>query len=792
MQSLPQEVTHRLTPIRLIHYPFSQVTKMTKLHPNLIPDYSGQGLRKLKKSVGKLLADRAIPELEGKKRIVAQTIQDLLGGENETQREVAAWFLGPRGENVDLFADLILVALNDHVFWRRNFHPSDPSPITESMKREPGYLEAVDTIKTEFYRLLAELKKSAPFASMRYQGHMTWDQTLPGMAGYFAAMLYNQNNVALEASPITTVLEVEASRDLCRMLGYRATSPEPWGHLTCGGSTANIEALWAARNLKFYPLSFRQALTDLDPELSDKFEVTLPSGKHEKMAKLDTWALLNLSVDEVLSLSNRLVEEHDIDPEALNAAIAPYSLQNLGFMDFAQQFLTDVGSPIVFVPASKHYSLPKGAAILGLGANNMHTLTLDVYGRMDTAALEAAMDGYIAAKQPIIAVVSVFGTTEEGNVDSLVDILNLRDQKYRPADVDFAVHADAAWGGYFASMLWDQLDGPEPTGSEPTPVLPMSTYVTQQYQNLYRTDTITIDPHKTGYLPYPAGALCYRNMAMRSLIAFEAPYINSDAAAEDALVLGTYGIEGSKPGAAAAGVYLSHAAIRPTRQGYGKILGRTLYNCKIFHWKLLEASHQEPDFVVVPTPKFVSFGPFAHCKTESEAVALLRQKLTGKGHGDILNDPSGEALDYLRETGADLNILTYAFNYKVNGGLNQNLEQVNEFNKLIYDRVSIKADGRDIYNYQIIVSTTDFKKDSYGEVFFNDYKQRLLGLDAATDNSEDTSISVLRSVIMDPWITEDVDGRPFVYFIVAELFDIVREVIAEVQANPALLSGAID
>ena len=374
-----------------------------------------------------------------------------------------------------------------------------------------------------------------------------------------------------------------------------------------------------------------------------------------------------------------------------------------------------------------------------------------------------------------------------------MDVLNLQAQKYRPADVDFVVHADAAWGGKVASMLWDQLDGPEPTGSEPTPVLPMSTYVTQQYQNLYRTDTITVDPHKTGYLPYPAGALCYRNMAMRSLIAFEAPYINSDAAAEDALVLGTYGIEGSKPGAAAAGVYLSHAAIRPTRQGYGKILGRTLYNCKIFHWKLLEASHQEPDFVVVPTPKFVSFGPFAHCKTESEAVALLRQKLTGKGHQDILNDPSGEALDYLRETGADLNILTYACNYKVNGALNQNLEQVNEFNKLIYDRVSIKADGRDIYNYQIIESTTDFQKDSYGEVFFNDYRQRLLGLEpGAPDNPEETSITVFRSVIMDPWITEDVNGRPFVDFIVAELFDIVREVVAEVQANPALLSGAID
>ncbi|MEQ9486327.1 hypothetical protein [Coleofasciculus sp. F4-SAH-05] len=129
--------------------------------------------------------------------------------------------------------------------------------------------------------------------------------------------------------------------------------------------------------------------------------------------------------------------------------------------------------------------------------------------------------------------------------------------------------------------MWDNLDDPEDT---PLPPLPLSDYVIAQYQHLKHTDTITVDPHKTGYLPYPAGALCYRNMAMRSLIAFEAPYINSDGAStEEELILGTYGIEGSKPGAAAAGVYLSHAAIRPTRQGYGKILGRTLYNCKVFH-----------------------------------------------------------------------------------------------------------------------------------------------------------------------------------------------------------------
>ena len=751
---------------------------MIKLPLDLTPNYSSEGLETLKKAVGKLLTDRTIPELSGKKRIVSQTLQDLLGGESETEREVAAWFLGPRGENVDLFSELMLLAVNDHVFWRRNFHPSDPSPITEAMKREPGYLQAVDTIKTEFYSMLAELKKSAPFASMRYQGHMTWDQTIPGMVGYVAAMFYNQNNVALEASPITTVLEVEACRDLCLMLGYKETTPQPWGHLTCGGSTANIEAIWAARNLKYYPLSFKEALKVLGNELGKDFltlfTVNLPNGNSSTIGNLDTWALLNLSVDEVLNLSNRLLEEesYGVTAEAFNDALSPYSLQNMGFLDFYHQFLegTGVGDPVVIVPASKHYSLPKGAAILGLGANNMHTVPLDIYGRMDVTAFEAAMDEYIATKHPIISVVSIFGTTEEGNVDPLSEVIRLRDEKYRKMNLDFALHADCAWGGYYAALLWNNLDDPEGT---PLPPLPMSDYVIAQYQNLKHTDTITIDPHKTGYIPYPAGALCYRNMAMRSLIAFEAPYINSDGASTDEeLILGTYGIEGSKPGAAAAGVYLSHAAIRPTRQGYGKILGRTIYNCKIFHWKLLEYSEKETDFVVVPTPKM-----------EVEPIPVFLEKLLDQTPKSLISNNEDEIFDMLRQTGADLNILTYAFNYKVNGVLNQNLDQVNAFNKAIYDRISIKADGRDIYNYEILVSTTDFLKSSYGEVFFNDYKERLLGLETGTGNDNaDKAISVMRSVIMDPWITEDINEKPFVDYIVAELFNIVREIVTQMQS----------
>lgn len=108
---------------------------------------------------------------------------------------------------------------------------------------------------------------------------------------------------------------------------------------------------------------------------------------------------------------------------------------------------------------------------------------------------------------------------------------------------------------------------------------------------------------------------------------------------------------------------------------------------------------------------------------------------------------------------------------------------MNEFNKQIYKRISLKADSRDIYNYKIIVNTTSFFKDTYGEVSFNGYLHRLLRTSVSPTSSSGSSekIVVMRSKIMDPWITEDVDGKPFVDYIVAELFNLVREVVTEMK-----------
>ena len=116
-----------------------------------------------------------------------------------------AWFLGQKAENADEFERLIVEAIRDQAFWRRNFYPSDPTHITENLKRSPEYTSAIDTLRDSYRSLLAFLKKSVPFFSMRYQGHMNWDTTLPALLGYFATMLYNPNNIAFEASTATTL-----------------------------------------------------------------------------------------------------------------------------------------------------------------------------------------------------------------------------------------------------------------------------------------------------------------------------------------------------------------------------------------------------------------------------------------------------------------------------------------------------------------------------------------------------------------------------------------------------------
>ncbi len=709
---------------------------------------------------------------------VAQS-SDLPNFDSTGTRALEAWFLGPKAENADELERFIVEAIRDQAFWRRNFHPSDPTHITGEMKRSPEYLEAMDSLTEGYQSLLAFLKKSVPFFSPRYQGHMNWDLTIPGILGYFAAMLYNPNNVAFEGSTATTILEILVGDDLCQMLGYTIPDREaidrgairPWGHITCDGTVANIEALWSARNLKFYPLALQAALQS-DPTLAagKLIVIALPTGGSRPLIELDTWELLNLKADDILALPTRLTAESQISRDTITASLAQYSLQSLGLQEFSRRFLSQIDkSPVFLVPGTKHYSFPKAAAVLGIGAANAIDVPVDKDARLNIAALREILERCLVEKIPVYTVVGVVGSTEESAIDPIKDILALR-AEFRQRGLEFTVHGDAAWGGYHISVMRDDFDMPEPLASlvaAPPPAVPLKHYVIEQFQALGGVDSITVDPHKSGYIPYPAGALCYRNSAMRDLVTFSAPVVfHGDAEP----TVGIYGIEGSKPGAAAAAVYLSHRVIRPSKSGYGKIIGEALFSCKKLYARLLCMARPEDPFVVVPVSRLPAEVDGADLAAQ---IQFIRDRIVGKTNEEIINDR--DAMKLLAEIGPDQNILAYAFNFKnASGQINTDLAQTNRLNKALYDRLSINP-GDDIYGYDLIVSTTDLNAAQYGATFINDYKHRL-----GVGKSAGDSITVLRSVVMDPWVTETTKGS-FLDILEHEFRKAVTAALAEIM-----------
>ncbi|HOZ06508.1 MAG TPA: hypothetical protein PLS60_14095, partial [Arenimonas sp.] len=116
-------------------------------------------------------------------------------------------FLGPYGENNDLLEKLVVEFLRDHVYWRRNLYPDDPPAIPTRASDTPEFMEFEARLRRELHSLSASLKRSVPFHSPRYLGHMVSDVLLPGLAAQFLTLPYNPNNVSVDAAPVTVDLE---------------------------------------------------------------------------------------------------------------------------------------------------------------------------------------------------------------------------------------------------------------------------------------------------------------------------------------------------------------------------------------------------------------------------------------------------------------------------------------------------------------------------------------------------------------------------------------------------------
>ena len=180
---------------------------------------------------------------------------------------------------------------------------------------------------------------------------------------------------------------------------------------------------------------------------------------------------------------------------------------------------------------------PSPKAITGIGSKNIIRVPVDEQARMDCQALDIILAECLKHRQAVYAVVALIGTTEHGSVDPLSEILAIR-RKYQQLGLSFLIHADAAWGGYFTSML---IPHPGSKSHLDYPTLFVNAHTVNELRHLRYADSVTLDPHKSGYTPFSAGALCYQDGRLRSMVTWNSPVIGIE---EESLKMGVYGIEG--------------------------------------------------------------------------------------------------------------------------------------------------------------------------------------------------------------------------------------------------------
>lgn len=616
-----------------------------------------------------------------------------------TSPSIHPCFLGPYGENDTLLEKLVVEFLRDHVYWRRNFHPEDPPAIPTGAASDTAFRDFEARMRRELHALSASLKRSVPFHSPRYIGHMVSDLLLPGLAAQFLTLPYNPNNVSIDAAPVTIDLELKVGLQLARLFGFVDDPARPdcaFGHLTSGGTLANFQALRLALALKAFPVALRAAAP---PGLA------LPG---------DDEAAFNLTPSATVVLLDAwhgwLARQTPAERRHWRRALASQRLETLGLADFLARHPT-LRSPRVLAPVTAHYSWSKGMKLMGLGRAQLE-LVPERGMRLDPGALEEILERCRRDRQPVLLCVGVLGSTEFGTIDPVDELVAAR-ERWAARGLGFGVHVDAAWGGYLAT-LFREPDGRLRTLSDmreefqdfPAPEVHAAVGA------LAKVDSITVDPHKLGYIPYGAGAFLCRDQRAMALLAEDADYVFSPGEDGDFFhryrQLGRYIPEGSKPGAAAAAVYVTH--------------------------RVLPLDHE--NFGALPRESILATGAFRTAATRFAA------RLAGRLHCSVPFEP-------------DSNLICLA----LNPAGNRDVATMNRFVRALHERLSYDP-RQPLQAREFFGSMTTLRPEILGG---EDTARVLasLDLDPATldaGGEDDDRIVILRHTLMNPFLLDTGNG----------------------------------
>lgn len=692
---------------------------------------------------------------------------------------IKAWFLGPQAENAKQFKELLEHILSLYDGWRTYYAPEDKALIKAGDEHDNQ--DVYDQLKNDVQELVNLLKFDFPFFSPRYIGHMLSEQSMPAMLGYFAAMLRNPNNVTPEAASVTVGLEIQVGEWVAEMLGFDPA--KAWAHLCSGGTMANLEALWAASIVQMLPLCLKEICAL--PELKLDVKVTNPNDNETTLRGTPATTLIALRPSHTLDLSAKVIAEvakkvsKEKFGQALLASQFNVRMRGLSAVSNALGGL----KPIIFVSTAAHYSIIKVAQILGYGEDAIRLVPVTSRFRMDCKILESEIrdlppDHYVAA------VIGTIGTTEEGAVDSIEKIVEMRTKIESECNRSFWLHIDAAWGGYFASCFNKKKPGDSKATWRDDPLI--SRQVTNPYfkdlpeppknlvewndkdnlsafRSIRRADSVTIDPHKTGYIPYPAGAVIFHDKRVKEFLKQRAQYISGEMTSrttDEEENIGSYIIEGSKPGAAAAACWLAHKTIPLHADGHGLLMEECLVNAQKLHYYLdnhrlifdgLEKRYEDAGSVRHP----FTFVPITN--PDTNVVTFLAVPASRRG-----------------------NTL-----YPTVQSIGKDLEWVNKINNYIHDELSItvhKGKRHKIQDKEFFISHTEFKKTQYSAASLENL---LDDINVSVADYNGPGIYLLRATVMNPFYRywKDEDGDDLLFRFVEHLHKVARDAVNSFWKN---------
>ncbi len=152
------------------------------------------------------------------------------------------------------------------------------------------------------------------------------------------------------------------------------------------------------------------------------------------------------------------------------------------------------GKHTIIVPETAHFSLYKSANILKL---TVKTIPVNEFRQMDVVETEKAIDN------DTFCILGIAGTTELGVIDPIAKLseICLKHKLY--------LHIDAAFGGFVIPFMKD-----------------LEYDVADFDFTLSGVTSITIDPHKMGMCPIPAGGILFRNKELTKKIEWSVSYLS--------------------------------------------------------------------------------------------------------------------------------------------------------------------------------------------------------------------------------------------------------------------------